>query len=160
MPVSEYTPTVAEVGALVRARTVDAGGNETGTFSNTTRPSEAEVLNLINDCVQECYSFFGQDIPDSLGEEKNALRNSAKRCVSFGAAALVELSYFPEQVGTNRSPYKMYQERYEKGHKVIAKSISDIEAGDEPGKDDESQLALYDGFPVDEGGMVGWNTVW
>ncbi len=160
MPVSEYTPTPAEVGALVRARTVDSGGNETGTFTNLTRPNEAEVLSLIADTVQECYPYFGQTIPESLGEEKHALREAAKRCIAFGVAALIEISYFPEQVGANRSPYKMYQERFEKGQKAIQKAIADLEAGDEPGTDDNAQLAMYDGFPVDEGGMVGWNSVW
>jgi hypothetical protein len=160
MPVSDYTPTPSEVGALVRARTVDDGGNETGMFTEQTRPTQAEVTELIQDTVQECYPMFGQDIPDALGNEKDVLRKSAKRCVVFGVAALIELNYFPEQVGANRSPYKMYQERYEKAQKAVAKAVSDIESGDEPGTDDEAQLALYDGFPVDEGGMVGWNSVW
>jgi len=139
---------------------VDNGGNETGTFTNETRPTLAEVEGLISDTVQECYSCFGQDIPDSLGNEKSALRNSAKRIVAFGVGALIELSYFPEQVGANRSPYKMYQERYEKGRKQIEQAIADIRAGDEPGTDMNSPLALSDGFPTDQGGMVGWNTVW
>lgn len=160
MPVSDYTPTPSEVGALVRARTVDVGGNETGTFNENTRPKNTEVEELIQDTVQECYPFFGQDVPDSLGAEKDTLRKSAKRCIVFGVAALIELNYFPEQVGANRSPYKMYQERYEKMQKSVAKAISDVESGDEPGTDDEAQLALYDGFPVDEGGMVGWNSTW
>jgi hypothetical protein len=160
VPISEYTPTPEQVATLVRARLTDGGGNEVGTFTDTTRPNSTQVEDLIGDTVRECYPFFGQDIPDSIGEEKDALRKSALRAVMFGVAALVEISYFPEQVGVNRSPYKEYQERYEKMQKSIGKAISDIASGDEPGTDDNSMQALSDGFPEDEGGMVGWNTRW
>lgn len=160
MPSSDYTPTTKEVATLLRARTTDAGSNELGIFTDATTPTDTQVEDQVADIVSEVYPLFGQDIPDTIGEEKDALRRSARRAVALGAAASIELSYFPEQVATGRSPYKMYQEKFEQAKKDIAKAISDLGAGDEPGTDEDSQLALSDGFPTDEGGMVGWGTRW
>lgn len=160
MPTSEYTPSPDDVAVLLRSRTTDAGSNEVGIFTDTTTPKREQVELQIKEVVDEVYPKFGQHIPDALGEEKNALRNAAKRAVTLGAAALIEISFFPEQVATGRSPYKLLQERFEKSVKDIEKGISDLASGDEPGTDDNSQVALFDGFPVDEGGFVGWGTTW
>lgn len=160
MPVSDYTPDPNDVAVLLRSRTGDSGGNEAGIFTDSTTPTRAQVESQIKDVVDEVYPKFGQDIPDALGSEKDALRRTAKRAVVLGAAALVEISFFPEQVATGRSPYKLHQERYEKAVKDVERGVADIAAGDEPGTDDNSQVALGDGFPVDEGGMVGWGTRW
>jgi len=160
MPVLDYTPTVKEVAAILHARTTSRGGGEAGTFTANTRPTQEQVEEVIKDIVQECYTSFGQDIPDSKGDEKDALRNAAKRVVAMGVAAEIEISYFPEQVATQRSPYKMYQERYQEGVKKISRAVADLESGAEPGTDDNAQLALSEGFPVDVGGMVGWDTLW
>lgn len=42
----DITPTVAQISALERTRTVTDGGNEVGTFNSTTRPTDTEVMNL------------------------------------------------------------------------------------------------------------------
>lgn len=162
MPVLDYTPTLKEVGSLVRSRTTDTGGNEIGTFNSNTTPNATQVTEIINDVVQELYAAgFGADIPDAPStEDPEVLRTAAKRCAAYGAAALVELSHFPEQVATGRSPYKMYDERYQKAMKQVLKAIVEVQAGDIPGVDTDTVTTLSDGMPVDEGGLVGWNTVW
>ena len=161
MPISDYTPSLQEVGSLIRSRTTDKGGNEIGSFNSDTQPNATQVNENIQDVVQELYSVFGADIPDSPNtDDPDVLRRSALRCACYGAAALVELSHFPEQVAAGRSPYKAYDERYQQAMKRISKAISEIEAGGTPGNTSDSVTALYDGFPVDEGGMVGWGTRW
>lgn len=163
MPTSDYTPTVADVGALVRARTRNDQGQELGTFDPTTRPTDTEAASLIQDAVNEAYPVLGENIPDDPtpgpGGDPNALRTAAKRIVALRAAALVELSYFPEQVGRGVSPYQQYMDSFEKGLSRLQTAIAEVEAGDVPGEDAGSTLPSYD-FPVDAGGMVGWGSVW
>lgn len=161
VPISDYTPTAREVGSLVRSRTTDGGGNEIGTFSDTTRPTNTQVSDLINEIVGDLYATFGSDIPDAPNStDPTVLRKAAKRAAAYGAASMVELSFFPEQVATGRSPYKMYDEKYERAKMAVSKAISEVESGDTPGNDSNAGMAMFDGFPVDEGGMVGWNSVW
>jgi hypothetical protein len=160
VPVSDYTPTLAEVGSLISSRTYDSGGNEAGTFTPTTRPTNTQAQQVIEDAVAEVYPLFGQDIPDALGQEKDALRRNAKRAVAQCAAATIELTYWPEQVATGRSAYKMYLEKAKELIMTTSEAIRDILASDEPGVDDKTGTALFDGMPIDEGGVVGWMTRW
>lgn len=158
MPTSEYTPTVADIGNLLRARTVDASGNEVGTFNADTEPTGDNVTALIADAVGEAYPVFGSDIPDAAGSEPDALRNAAKKAVAYRAAALTELTYFAEEVQRGTSPYEQYQSAWEENLNRVAKAI-ESGGGDTPGGVGGS-MAVYDGFPVDEGGLVGWGTRW
>lgn len=108
MPVSDYTPTVAQVGALLRARTKDTGGNELGTFTSATRPTDTEVNLLIAQAAGTLSTKAGDDIPAALFDE-------ASQLAAIRAAMLVELSYFPEQIMTGRSTYPQLQELWIEG---------------------------------------------
>lgn len=88
---AEYRPTVADVGAILRARTVDADGNELGTFTAGTRPTGPEVDALIDRAMSLLAPVLG-DVPDRLA-------GSARALVALRAAILVERSYFPDQAG-------------------------------------------------------------
>jgi hypothetical protein len=100
-----WAPTVADVAALIRARTKDSNGNELGTFTAATRPTEAQAHEAIEHAVI------------GLGERVGAIsppcEKTAKLCAAHGAAAEIELSYFPEQARTDRSPYQFLVKRYE-----------------------------------------------
>lgn len=98
MPTSDYTPAVADVGAILRSRTVDTNGSEVGTFTPATRPTETQVANLIVTAVGEVEARVGSDLRDSL-------HGMARTAATYRAAALVEISYYPEQVASGRSPY-------------------------------------------------------
>lgn len=105
-PAIPYLPTVDDVGALLRARTKDTFGNEVGTFNANTRPTDVEVAELIDQAAQEVAMFIDTDIPDSA----NTLASSV---VAIDAAMLVELSYWPETVGTTNSAYDRYKELFD-----------------------------------------------
>lgn len=95
----EWTPSVAEVGALLRARTKarGTGGEELGTFTDLTRPSGAEVERLLDRAVRRVATAVG-------GEPCNAsLGEDARSAAAIYAAMLVEQSYFPEQTGPGSS---------------------------------------------------------
>jgi hypothetical protein len=101
-----WRPTVDDVAALLRARTKNGSGNEVGTFDNTTRPTDIEVERLITNGVAKVASVVGYTLPDDCWEE-------AAHLACLVAACQIELSYWPEQVRTERSPYSMLWQQYQ-----------------------------------------------
>lgn len=113
MPVSEYTPTVEEVAALLRARTKTRGGSEAGTFNpeaatdaEKTRPTEEQVDKLRDLALDKVSGVIGADIDADF-------HSMAKQTTALRTAMLIELSYFPEQVATQRSPYVQLKEMFD-----------------------------------------------
>lgn len=105
MSIDPTTPTIAGVAALIRARTKDKNGNEVGVFTADTRPSDVQCQEAIDHAVtalQEKVGVIGADCADV-----------AQLAATYGAAAEIELSYFPEQSRTDRSPYTYLLNRYE-----------------------------------------------
>ena len=93
-----WRPTVDDIAALLRARTKDASGVEVGTFNENTRPTDVEVEQLITNGCAKIASLVGWDIPSDAQPE-------ASHLAALVTACEVELSYFPEQVRTDRSAY-------------------------------------------------------
>jgi hypothetical protein len=79
----DITPSVADVAALLRARTKDMNGDEVGTFNDDTRPTSAQVITLIEEAVGDIEARMRVSPPPELAAPP-------PRC-------LVELSCFPEQ---------------------------------------------------------------
>jgi hypothetical protein len=101
----DYTPTVADVAALIRARTKDKNGNEVGTFTPDTRPTDAQAQEAIDHALVA--------LGEKVGEIGEMCWPVARMAATYGAAAEIELSYFPEQARTDRSPYTYLLNRYE-----------------------------------------------
>jgi hypothetical protein len=95
---ADWTPTVREVGAKLRARTVDNAGNELGTFTSATRPTDTEVTDAIVEEVGALAAWVGPDLPPLLWP-------LARSAALARVAARIELDYWPEQVRSDRSPY-------------------------------------------------------
>lgn len=102
--VADITPTVDAVGALLHARTY-AGGVEVGTFTAETAVTAAQVAELIQMAVADLRARVGTAI--ALG-----LAGEAKRLAALQAATLVEASFFPNELDTDRSAYRQYQAMY------------------------------------------------
>jgi hypothetical protein len=96
----DLTPTVADVAALLRARTKDINGKE-WTFNDDTRPTSAQVITLIDEAVADIEGWLG---PTPPLEVTDAARSTA----AMLTACLIELSYFPEQVRSDRSALEEY----------------------------------------------------
>lgn len=157
MPVSDWAPTVADVGALLHARTRDANGQEKGTFDDTTRPTEAQVNSIIARAAGMVANEIGEDIDARWWP-------SAAEVTTLVAALRIELGFFPEQVGTGRSPYAQLKALLDGeggapgALAALVQAMAESEAGGEVGAGDD--LLPVFSFPRDEGGMIGWGTRW
>jgi hypothetical protein len=101
-----YLPTLADLGALMHARTQDNMGNEAATFNNFTRPTGDEANRLILQAADDVTTAIDTDIPPGA-------YRYAKQAVIYRAAMLIELGYWPEQINTGRSPYPQYAELFD-----------------------------------------------
>lgn len=109
MPVSDYTPTVEEVAALMHSRTMgdaESGGTDQGTFNEHTNPTGDEVETLIGQAAQ----VVALDVGAALGE---AYWDVAKLVISLLTAAWIERAYQPEQATETQTPYRQYMDEYE-----------------------------------------------
>ncbi|MDQ2727985.1 MAG: hypothetical protein M3Y91_09025 [Actinomycetota bacterium] len=79
-------------------------GTYAGDFTLSTRPTGAEVVSLIN--------LVGAEVAGEVGDVPALLTDNAAYVVALGAASLVEVSYFPEQVRAQQSAYPDLDARY------------------------------------------------
>jgi len=136
-----FYPSVTDVAVLIRARTKNQFGVELGTFTDSTRPSGAEVHSIIQQAATDVTGAVGEDFPDAFTDEVEAL-------IALGAAMRIELSYYPEQVRSGRSPYPELKELYD--GKLAALLLS-MEGGTEP----TAESALAPKWSFHDNGLAG-----
>lgn len=155
-------PDVAAVGAILRARTQNDDDQEIGTFDATTRPTDVEVEQLIRQAGNVVYGATGS--PDALlCDTADQLKEQIGYWISLLAAMLVELSYFPEQIEAERSAFQHYKELWDddvSGFSGLVEAAAECRAGDVVPDDDNGYKSGSWAFPLDAGGMVGWQTQW
>jgi hypothetical protein len=154
-------PTVDDIGSLLRARTQDDDDQELGTFTPDTRPTDTEVQRLIGQASSIVYGATGV-ITDLECQSAGTIQESAKYLISLLTACLIELSYFPEQVRSERSGFQGYYDIFTgpMGMTALLDSVAECRGGEvEPDSEGGSKTASWD-FPVDLGGLVGWQTKW
>ncbi len=163
MPVTPpaWSPTVAAVGALLRARTKTTDGVEAGTFTADTRPTAAQVQELIEiaagdvSAAVEEYLVISSD-GNTIIEEYAYSAASGSTVVK--AAMLVELSYFPEQVATGRSPYDQLMELYNQRLSHLRRLVGS-DGGDGSGVGGRVESPVYY-FPSRSRSSIGLDTRW
>jgi hypothetical protein len=112
---TRITPTSDDVAQLERTRTVDQGGNDLGIFTGTTRPTDAECEDLIEQAIDDVLA----ELPDTFMTRHY---DSVKRAITLYAAVLVEASYYREEVAAN-TPAMTYQDRYERSIAGLLKTM-------------------------------------
>jgi len=117
-----WRPSVDDVAALLRARTKDASGNELGTFTSETRPTDAEVEQLITNGMGKVASRVGWELPEQTWEE-------ARHLASLVAACEVEVSYRPEEVRTERSAYQQLWAMFTYDIDPFAEMVGSLQPG-------------------------------
>jgi len=158
-------PTVEDVAVLLRARTQDDSDQELGTFTADTHPTDAEVEQMISVAEGLIFGAVG-DLTDLDCGDSELVRNSAQNLWILLAAMLVELSYFPEQVKDNRSPYDQFKDLFDMLVPYVTAAVQACQAGDEiptPLPGDSGGLSPANAawsFMTDRGGLVGWQTKW
>lgn len=100
-------PTVQDVANLIRARTKDDFGNESGTFTEDTRPTSLQVDSHIDAAM----ALVCTRLP-ALDRIAPNLLPAVAQLVAYRAALRVEKSYFPEQVRSDRSAYDQLRQEY------------------------------------------------
>jgi hypothetical protein len=118
------SPTVDDVAALIRARTKDNNGNEVGTFTADTRPTAAQAQEAIDHQVILLHTKVG-----AIGPGCTSIATMA---AAYGAAAEIELSYFPEQARTDRSPYTYLIARWEEYAEGLVQCVEGNLPTDDP----------------------------
>lgn len=158
-----WPATTDSVAALLRARTQDEAGTEGGVWTDETRPTLAEVEMILS--MAQAIVLGQTGSLDALAcETADEVRSQGATLVSLMAAMLVELSYFPEQVQTNRSAYQQYADLFDTLMPQLVQSVEEcLGGGVEPGGGTDGGGTVPKpsfAFPKDVGGMVGWQTRW
>lgn len=84
-----YIPDADDVALLLAVRTIDSGGDELGTWTSETRPTDVQVQTLCELAAEDLSARLGTDPPDDLLDE-------CRRAATLQAASLVLLSFYPE----------------------------------------------------------------
>jgi len=130
-------PTVAQVAAILRARTRgpasrDASvAGEHGTFDATTRPTYAQVEELITLGVGEVASALQGREPCTDG-----LLTAATTSVAIWAALFVEIGYYQEQTNGDQTAAKALEKQWEGSITRLAAAVAarcPLTAGENPG---------------------------
>jgi hypothetical protein len=132
----DWAPAVADVAALIRARTKDDAMNELGTFTTATRPTAAEVAGYIVQAVDA--------VVIRVGAVRDALKPRAQELAALYAAMLIELSYWPEQIRENRSPYDSLKALFDEGMAALYGAVID----EEPARKGIFSIPLHSDIPL------------
>ena len=108
----DWAPSVEAVAALVHARTTQ-GGYEHGTFDDDTIPTREQTIRMIAIACADIVARVGIPIPDLDVPRATYL-------AALQAASLIEASYFPAELDTDRSAYRQMQAMYLSGIEMLA----------------------------------------
>jgi len=128
--VPEATPD--SVAALLRARTKDSNGQELGHWTQDTRPTLEQVEEQL-DMARTLTELDVGVIPDTC-------RKGAEAVIAFHAALLIEKSYWPEQVQSERSAYQQLSDEYERYRQALVACVQ----GNQPGAAGPEGWRVYD----------------
>lgn len=164
-----FWPTVQDVARLIPARTKVTGGKELGTFNESTRPTDAAVLGLIDEASDDVLGKVQPiDYTLTAGSAWNAAGSAyerrIQRAIALYAAILIEQGYFPEQIRSNQSPVATLQGLYDSRIKALISEgetgaaqgmgVGGSGGGDAPA---DASWSFPDAAP---GVLVGWASRW
>ena len=116
--VPAWQPSVADVAALIRARTRISGGELAMTFNDETKPTGVEVERLIAQAVRRVATSIGSDPCNS------DLEQDAQYAAALYAAMLVEQSYYPEQTTREQSSFKSLQSLWKETIETLVERVN------------------------------------
>lgn len=126
MALSDFTPTTAEVAAHMRARLKDDNGNYNDDFTAETRPTKATIESWLPWGARRIASHIGTTICEGKDAERQAeLYADAKDAAALRIAIRAERSFFPEQLQSERSPYKAMVDELVDEVKTLIESVAE-----------------------------------
>ena len=131
-----WKPSIEEVAAVIRARTKDDAGDEIGTFTETTRPTQVQVEFYINMVAGTLIACTGDWLPE-------ALRPLSRQTIAVGAAMAIELAYWPEQMDAEDSAYNKLKQLWDMLQPKLCELSGPSRPDDLPGADGGGMLPLY-----------------
>lgn len=120
-------PTIEDVALLLSARTRDANGRLTFSFTEDSDPTATVVGAIIDDAAEEVATALPWPLPDAPGENPDAFRKAYRRVVALLAAANVELGY-PTSRGT-LDRYDRLVARYKDALARLLEAVSEAVGG-------------------------------
>jgi hypothetical protein len=117
-----FMPTTNDVAQLLRVRTKNTQGRELGVFSQDTRPTASQVQDVIEQATRDITSKTDKDVPEGAYD-------NVREAITILSAMMIELSYFGEQINSNRSPYPQLKDLYSdnRGNGILKDAIAAIE---------------------------------
>jgi hypothetical protein len=142
-------PSLELVAAVLRARTKDNEGVELGTWTDDTRPTDDQVIEMMSLAALDLFPCTGvfDDLEEIFWEPVSAL-------IALYTAAMAELSHRPEQVNADRAVYDELMELYNRGREQVCAAIEEVRAGGTVGGPDTTGLARGS-FPAYDWVWVG-----
>lgn len=145
-----WTPTVADVAALIRARTKIPGGAEAGTFTDKTRVTKVEAERIIAQAVDHVAAAIGGDPCN------DQLRESAGAASAMLAAILIEQSYWPESAEARGSSAARLESLFNVRMKSLTAAVAEECGGQGTGgSEDGNSGALAAGHFSDGLPLIG-----
>lgn len=116
----DYTGLEESVASIMRSRTRDDGGDEDGAFTTETRPTLAQVTEIIDLSVDYVKAKVGDNLVDQL-------HGLARSAAAYRTAHLVELSYWPEQIEQEHSPAEHYRVLFDEAIEALTAGSRDVD---------------------------------
>lgn len=132
MPELADLPSAADVAGQLRARTKGKYMQGEGAFTADTRPTLLEVEALILQAQYDVVPICGWTPAETIAP-------LARFAVLLRAAMMVELSYFPEQITPDQSPYDRLERAFNDALTRLRAAVDDAASGGEVGGTDRAQ---------------------
>lgn len=149
-------PAVADVARLLRARTKDDKGDEVGTFTSETRPTDEQVEEHIGAAV----ALVGTHLPP-MGTIDQVYAPAIAALTAYRAALQIEKSYYPEQVRSDRSAYEHLRQEYLDDLAALVESLASAgstsgSAGSDAGSEWTPTFLRVFGSVAAPGSVITW----
>lgn len=122
--IEDITPSVADVGAILFARTKEGLGGEAGTFTANTRPTAEQVESLAERSARVVALKLG--LPHS---RMGSLVEHAKQVVATRTAWQVEIAYWPSEVEAGDSTAEHLRAMFEQELEMLEEAARDNQPG-------------------------------
>jgi len=126
MALEDLTPEPKDVAGYLRQRLQDELGRRLSEFTADTEPSLKEVEELIPKGVSRVASKIGDEICEGGDPEKqDALYGDARDLAALATAIIAERSFWPQQIGTDKSPHDAMVAEFKEDSKTLIEAVAE-----------------------------------